>query len=201
MSDEQPKQSTNDKRAPGDATVLLNRLHEGDPDAADQLFLLVYEHLRATAEGYFKSERVEHTLQPTALVHEAYIKLINQEEKSWANRDHFYAVAARAMRQILIDHARAHNALKRGGDRQREGLTNIETPEAGSVIDAIALEECLKMLDEIDPEGAQIVQLRFFGGLSHSEIAQVMNMSVKTVERRWRRCRAFIKPRLGGDDS
>lgn len=184
-----------DDSAPN-ATVLLNRISAGDAAAAEALMPLVYDHLRATAAANFQDERTGHTLQPTALVHEAFVKLVNQKTIAWTGKGHFYAFAARAMRQILVDHARARGAQKRGGDAKRRRLTLVQTPDSGSPLDVLALEEILKMLTEIDPEGARVVELRFFGGLNHMEIARVMDLSVKSVERRWFRSRALIKAKL-----
>lgn len=184
---------------PGDVTRLLERVQDGDSTAANELLPLVYDHLRATAHQFFRRERAEHTLQPTALVHEAYVKLIDNPDKAWMGREHFCAVASLAMRQILTDYARSRGALKRGGGRDRAPLTNLQMPESQSLIDALVLEECLEELTEIDPEGARIVELRFFGGLSHTEIGRVLGMSVQTVDRRWRKCRALIRFRLKDD--
>ena len=184
-----------------DATMLLAQVGDGDDRAAEALLPLVYEQLRSTAGRIFGNERPEHTLQPTALVHEAYVKLIHDPGKTWDNRDHFCAVASIAMRQILADHARAKRALKRGGGGRRHGLTNIEAEGEERPIDALALDECLTMVAEVDPEGARVVELRFFGGLTHEQIARIMGLSVQAVERRWRRSRALIKSRLSGEST
>lgn len=179
--------------------MLLGRVEAGDRSAAEALLPMVYEQLRSTAGRLFRAERPEHTLQPTALVHEAYVKLIKDSGKDWQSREHFCAVASIAMRQILADHARAKRTRKRGGDRQRENATWIASAEEADPVDALVLDECLDMLAEIDPEGARIVELRFFGGLTHPQIARIMDISVQAVQRRWRRSRAFIKSRLTGE--
>lgn len=181
------------------ATVLLQRVQYGDADAARDLLPLVYEQLRATAGSFFRAQQHNHTLQPTALVHEAYLKLVGNVETQWEGRSHFCAVAATAMRQILLDHARAKRALKRGGDAQKKELTNIETPSSSEVIDLLALDEALTRLTEIDADGARIVELRFFGGLTNEQIADLLRMSRPTVERSWRRCRAWLRTQISGD--
>lgn len=184
---------------PEGATELLHRVESGEQRAAEELLPLVYEQLRSTAGRLFASERLEHTLQPTAVVHEAYVKLINSPSKNWESRDHFCAVASIAMRQILTDYARARRSQKRGGDRRREVLTNIDSADTSASIDALALEETLEVLTEIDPEGARVVEMRFFGGMTHEQIARVAGVSVQVIERRWRRCRAFIRSRMRDD--
>ncbi len=201
MAEEPPKKGESFGLDVGQATLLLSRLESGDPGAAEALLPIVYEQLRSTAGRLFRSERPEHTLQPTALVHEAYVKLINDSGKDWESREHFCAVASIAMRQILTDHARAKRAQKRGGDRNRESLTKIGAADEDDTMDALALDDCLTSLAEVDPEGARIVELRFFGGLTHPQISRVMDLSVQAVERRWRRSRAFIKSHLGGESS
>ena len=180
-----------------DATAILRRLREGEERAADELLPIVYEQLRATAGSYFRGQRADHTLQPTALVHEAYVKLVNSGAEDWESRGHFCAVAAKAMRQILTDHARAKKADKRRADGGRAPLTNIEAPSSGQAIELIALDDALSELTEANPRLAEIVSLRFFGGLNNQEIAEGLDTPLRTVEREWRRCRAWLEVRLG----
>lgn len=185
-----------------DLTALLVRAQSGQSGAADQLLGLVYEQLRATAGSYFRNQRADHTLQPTALVHEAYLKLMGNPEKGWEGRAHFCAVASTAMRQILRDHARAKRAAKRGGGEKRMPLTHIETPSKADSMNLLDLDHALGTLSELDPRGARIVELRYFGGLNNEDIAEVLEVSLSTVERSWRRSRAWIRAELeGGADS
>lgn len=188
-----------DHVAPEELTVLLHRAQEGIPGATDQLLELIYAQLRATAGRYFRNQASDHTLQPTALVHEAYMKLFGNPDKKWEGRSHFCAVAATAMRQILRDHARSKRTAKRGKDSRRLQLTHIEPPsrDAGPV-DILALDEALASLAEIDDMGTRVVELRYFGGLNNQEIAEMLGTSLSTVERRWRRSRAWIKAELEG---
>jgi RNA polymerase sigma-70 factor (ECF subfamily) len=185
------------------ATVVLRRLVEGDSNAAEELLPLVYEHLRALAGNYFRGQPGDHTLQPTALVHEAYLKLINQTGAAWNDRAHFLAVAATAMRQVLKDSARRRNAVKRGGgeaggDRERVNLTDVQTPSGESIVDAVALDTALSRLAELNPRQARIVELRFFGGLTNEEVGRVLELSTRMIEKEWRRTRAWLSVELGG---
>jgi RNA polymerase sigma-70 factor (ECF subfamily) len=186
---------------PEAATLLLRRVQAGDAVAAEDLLPLVYAQLRATAGRYFQAQPRNHTLQPTALVHEAYMKMVQTPDPSWSGRVHFCAVAATAMRQILHDHARGKAALKRRGDGHAVPLTAVEAPSASEAVDLIALDEALTRLGEVDERGARIVELRFFGGLTNEQIAEVIDVSRPTVERTWRRCRAWIAARLEGGGS
>lgn len=187
-----PERPTNEQ-----ATVLLGRLRDGDSAAGEQLLPLVYEHLRQTADNLFRHERPSHTLQPTALVHEAYVRLVQARGQDWTGLEHFCAVASIAMRRILTDHARRKRALKRGGGRQPVPATAIASAASIEPIDALALDEILTTLAEIDPDGARIIELRFFGGLTNKQIAGLLGVSVSAVDRRWRRCKAFIRSGLG----
>jgi len=183
------------------ATMVLRRLVEGDSNAAEELLPLVYEHLRALAGSYFRGQPGDHTLQPTALVHEAYLKLINQTAAAWNDRAHFLAVAATAMRQVLKDSARRRNALKRGGGdeaKERVNLTDVQTPSGQSIVDTVALDEALTRLAELNPRQARIVELRFFGGLTNEEVGRVLNLSTRMIEKEWRRTRAWLSAELGG---
>lgn len=166
-----------------------------DAPPIDRLVEGAYAELRRLAERYLGS--ADRTLQPTAVVHEAYLKLAATDPEAWADREHFLAVAARAMRQILVDAARRRLADKRGGDRSRVTLTGL--PEAGpDGLDTLSLDEALTRLGALDPRQARVVELRFFGGLTVPEVAQVLDQSTATVERDWRRARAWLRVQLDG---
>ncbi|HXG64514.1 MAG TPA: sigma-70 family RNA polymerase sigma factor [Blastocatellia bacterium] len=176
-------------------TRLLLAWGQGDEAARDELIPLVYDQLRRIARHHLRGERAGHTLQTTALIHEAYLKLVDQSV-SWQSRAHFFGIAARLMRQILVDHARARQRLKRGGDRQLISLSAAENAQEEAA-DLLALHEALETLAEVDPQGSRIVELRFFGGLTIEETAQVMGISTPTVERGWRAARAWLQTELG----
>jgi RNA polymerase sigma-70 factor, ECF subfamily len=161
--------------------------------AEEQLFADVYTELRALAARYLHRERKNHTLQPTALVHEAYLKLVGQTGIHWQGRAHFLAFAAQAMRQILVDHARRHRAAKRGGHRHRIALDDNLLIETARDVDLLTLEDALAKLTKLDPRQAQMVELRFFGGLSIAEVANVMEISRRSVEREWTMIRAWLR--------
>jgi RNA polymerase sigma-70 factor, ECF subfamily len=180
----------------GEATQLLHALGSQDPAAAERLFALVYDELRAVAHNYFRHQRLDHTLQPTALVNEAFLKLIDQSDVEWQSRAHFLAVAAKAMRQILIDHARGRGALKRGGDLCRVTMAEGQTPITETDPELLDLEDALQRLAAIDARQSQVVELRFFGGLTVEEVAHVLNISKTTVEAEWRMARAWIRREL-----
>ncbi|MEO1130648.1 MAG: sigma-70 family RNA polymerase sigma factor [Planctomycetota bacterium] len=186
----------------GDATLLLARLEQGEESAAEELLPLVYAQLRAIAGSYFRGQRGDHTLQPTALVHEAYIKLVRASDQAWNDSAHFCAVAATAMRQILQDHASAKRALKRGGpDAHKADLDvdHLTTPSGAQNIDVVDLDDALRRLTELDPRQARIIELWFFGGLSVERVAEVLDVSSRTVKREWRKARAWLKVELAGD--
>jgi RNA polymerase sigma factor (TIGR02999 family) len=185
--------------ADGEVTNLLRELKGLDTEgqsAEDRLFVVVYDSLRRIAARHLRDERHDHTLQPTALVHEAYIRLVAQSEQNWQNRFQFFAFAARIMRQILVDHARRRDALKRGG-RERD-LTLDETilPGVTKSRDLIALDEALTRLKEFDARQSQIVELRFFAGFSEEEVADVLGVSARTIKRDWRIARAWLYSEL-----
>lgn len=177
-------------------TQLLERWSAGEQEALDQLMPLVYDELHRLAGAYLRRERHDHTLQPTALVNEAFLKLVDQHSMRWQNRAQFYGVAAQLMRRILVDHARVHCAAKRDGDRYQVPLDNIggfgNQPDA----DLLALHDVLNRLAEIDPEQSRLVELRFFGGLTIEETAEVMHVSHATVEREWKIAKAWLKREL-----
>ncbi len=186
---------------PSQVTRLLEDLQRGDPLAAEQLWRAVYDEFRRLAAGYLDRERKNHTLQPTALVHEAYLKLVDQDRADWSGRTHFYAVGAQAMRRILVDHARKHQAAKRGGGRPRITLDEGLVAESRRDEDLLALEDALVRLNELDPQQAKIVELRFFGGLTVAEVAEVLGMSKRSVEREWTMVRAWLRRELSGDET
>jgi len=172
-------------------TQLLKKWSNGDAKALDQLMPLVYDELHRLAEAYLRRERREHTLQPTALVNELFLKFFDQNSMSWQNRAQFFGIAAQLMRRILVDHARAHYSAKRGGDRFAVSLKDVAAFGAQPDADLLALHDVLNRLEEIDPTQGRIVELRFFGGLTIKETAEVMHISHATVEREWRTAKAF----------
>ena len=180
----------------GEATRLLHGLDVGGREAVDALLPVVYEELRALAASYLRHEQARHTLQPTALVNEVYIRLAGQSKVSWGDRAHFMAIAAKAMRNMLINHALARAAQKRGGDARRILLSTSIIPGKEEPIDALDLDEALKGLSELDPRKVQVVEMRFLGGMTVEEIAHVLNVSVSTVEADWRIARAWLSSEL-----
>jgi len=178
-------------------TKLLEKFEPGDRQAEEQLFADVYTELHAIAAKYLHRERNSHTLQPTALVHEAYLKLVGQSRVDWQGRAHFLAAAAHAMRQILVDHARRHRAAKRGGNQHRIALDDNLVIESHRNLDLLAIEDALTKLAKLDSRQAQMIELRFFGGLSIAEVAKVMAMSKRSVEREWTMVRAWLRQELG----
>ena len=185
----------------GAATQLLLAFSGGDRNALDQMVPLVYDELHRLAEHYLSAEREDHTLQPTALVHEAYMRLINQRAVDWRNRAQFMGVAAGIMSRILINHARDRVAVKRPGNREQISLSLIESSAADLQVELTDLEEALQGLHTIDARKARVVELKFFGGLSMDEIAEVIGTSRTTVEREWRFARAWLYDALGGAPS
>ncbi len=179
-----------------DVTQILKRASDGDDSAINRLMPLVYDELRALAESYLKQERPDHTLQATALVHEAYLRLIDQRDVEWQNRAHFFAVAAQAIRRILVDHARGHQRAKRGGDRQRVRLDEDMSLLEGSSLDLLALDEALGRLASLHERQARIVELRFFGGLSLKDMAAFLGVSPRTVDGDWSMARAWLRREL-----
>lgn len=185
-----------------DVTRILSAIEEGDPRAAEQLLPLVYDELRKLAAQKMAQENPGHTLQATALVHEAYLRLIGSvPEQNWDNRGHFFAAAAEAMRRILINRARDKNRLKRGGGRHRVDLERLAADSA-SDDDLLALDDALEQLAAEDPRCAQLVKLRFFAGLSLDEAAQALGLPRRTADRYWAYARAWLYHALqGGEDS
>jgi RNA polymerase sigma factor (TIGR02999 family) len=176
----------------GDVTQLLLAWNQGDREAVEQLIPVVYAELRRIAAGYFRHERPGHSLQATGLVHEAYLKLVDQQRVRWQNRAQFFGVAAQMMRRILVDHARTHDAAKRGGGVSPVTLVDAagESPPQGA--DVIALDSALTRLATIYPEQGRLVELRFFGGLTIEETGEAMGISPATVKRQWIVARAWL---------
>ena len=180
---------------------LLDEVEPGDRHAGKQLFEDVYAELRTLASRYLHRERKSHTLQPTALVHEAYLKLAGQTRVDWQGRAHFLAIAAHAMREILVDHARRHKAAKRGGARHRITLDDNLLIESRREVDLLVLEDALSKLAKLNARQAQMIELRFFGGLSIEEVAKVTGMSKRSVEREWTMVRAWLRREVGRSDA
>lgn len=177
----------------GDVTFLLTQLRQGSQEAANRLVPLIYSELRRMAGAYMRGERPGHTLQATALVNEAYMRLVGGQPVEWQNRAHFFATAAHTMREVLLDYARRVRADKRGGSDARR----VEIDEALCIVpdkleDVIAIDEALERLDRIDPRQSRIVELRFFAGLNVEETAEVMGVSPKTIKREWRSAKAWL---------
>ena len=167
-------------------TQLLIDWGKGDQAALEKLMPLVYSELRRLAGNYLRRERGEHTLQPTALVNEAYLKLIDQRNPKWQNRAHFFGISAQLMRRILVDHVRQHQAVKRGGsEKQRISLTSAEKVARTPEVDLLSLNEALEELEKMDPQQSRIVELKFFGGLTNEEVAENLGLSLRTVTRLW----------------
>lgn len=177
-------------------TQLLEKWNNGDEEALDKLTPLVYDELHRIAENYIRREYREHTLQPTALVNEFFLKFFDQKRMSWQNRAQFYGIAAKLMRRILVDHARKHYSLKHGGGRIAVTLKDIAAFGAEPDADLLALHDVLNRLEKLDPDQGRIVELRFFGGLTIDETAEVMKISHATVEREWRTAKAFLRLEL-----
>jgi RNA polymerase sigma-70 factor (ECF subfamily) len=177
-------------------TQLLIEWNNGRNGALQDLLPLVYGELRRLAAQRLRRERPDHTLQPTALVHEAYIRLVDQRRVRWENRAHFYGVAAHVMRRILVDRARARKADKRGGGWERVTLVGDKTPNGGRDVDVLSLDDALQRLAALDPQQERIVELRYFGGLTLEETAEVIGISTATVKREWAIARAWLRAEL-----
>ncbi len=179
-----------------DITQMLVQLTGGNRTVLGKLWPVVYDELRRVARGHLRGERRDHTLHTTALVHEAYLKLVKLDRISWQNRAHFFAIAARAMRTILVDYAVKRKAQKRGGDRQRVPLEDVELMTEARADDLLALDEALRGLEARDARWGQVVECRFFGGLSIKETAEVLGISEATVARDWTQARAWLNREL-----
>ena len=182
-----------------DVTQLLLKIEHGDRHAVDLLLPMVYRELRRLAGGYLQQERGSHTLQPTALVHEAYLRMVDQSRVQWQNRAHFFGVAAQMMRRVLVDHARGLGARKRGGDVDKTPLGDDLVASIERDSELVAVDDALSELEKFDPEKAKVVELRFFGGLSIEETAAATGVSVATVNRQWRLAKAWLFAQLKKD--
>jgi RNA polymerase sigma factor (TIGR02999 family) len=180
-------------------TDLLLEWQHGDRDALDRLTPLVYEELRRMAHRYIQREREGHTLETTALVNEAYLRLINQQKMDWQNRAHFFAVTAEVMRHVLIDHARRRHYLKRGGEARRVPLEEANAMTQARAAELVALDEALDRLMNLDPRKSRVVELRYFGGLSLEETAAILGVSIMTVRRDWRAAKAWLYKEVTSD--
>jgi RNA polymerase sigma-70 factor (ECF subfamily) len=185
---------------PHEVTQLLAQLSRGDERAADQLMPVVFEEFRALAASYMAREGRDHTFQPTALVNEAYLRLVDQRQTDWKDRSHFFAIGAQAMRRVLVDHARAKRREKRGGSAQRVALHDDIALSPGREEDVLAVNDALERLAQLDPRQARIVELRFFAGLNVEEVAEVLGVSKRTVESDWTMVRAWLRKELGEGD-
>jgi len=181
-----------------DVTALLSAWRRGDTAARDQLVRLVYPELRAAADRQLRAERAGHTLQPTALVNEAYLRLSGIDRIDWQDRSHFVRMAARLMREILVDHARRRDAAKRDGG-QRITLTGLEVADADDALDVVGLDAALARLERLDPDKGRVIELRYFGGLTVEETAEAMAISPATVKRHWQAARAWLHDALRED--
>jgi RNA polymerase sigma-70 factor (ECF subfamily) len=180
------------EQSSADVTQLLKRYGNGDQEALAELIPQIYDELRRLASSYLRGERVDHTLQTTALVHEAYLRLVDQRQVEWSNRNHFFGVAAQMMRRILVDHARKHVSLKRGGSFARISLEQAAVFSRERPGELIVVDELLTRLASIDPQGSRIVELRFFAGLSLEETAEVTGLSTAKVRREWSATKAWL---------
>lgn len=191
--------SRGQENRPGDVTRLLQLVAKGDSNAFDRLMPLVYDELREIARRQLREERPGHTLDTSALTHEAYLKLVD-EEVDWENRAHFFVLAARAMRQILIDYARKRNAQKRGGDWTRTTLSPRHLRMDVQMGELLDLDEGLERFQDVDERASKVVELRFFGGMTEDEVAEVLDVSTRTVQRDWRKARAWLYKELYSEE-
>jgi len=179
-----------------DVTLLLQKMSDGNQDVVSELVPLLYDELRRLASHHLRRERGDHTLQATALVHEAYMRLVDQREVQWKSRSHFFGIASQVMRRILLDYARSHNAAKRGGLAGKLSLDQVMVVSKENCGELLALEETLKRLEAVDPQQAKIVELRVFGGLTVEEAAEVLAISPATVKRDWSMAKAWLTREL-----
>ncbi len=182
--------------SPSDVTALLTQLSRGDKSVIERLMPLVYDELHRRASGYMRQERADHTLQPTALVNEVYLKLVQQRDANFTNRAHFFAIAAQLMRRILTDHARARLSFKRGGGQGQPMLAEPFQVRSDHPAGLLAVDDALRRLSAFDPRQGKIVEMRFFGGLTVEEIAEVLAVSTRTIEREWTMARAWLHSQL-----
>lgn len=184
-----------------EVTQILNDWSGGDPKAQERLMPYVYDELRRLARSFLAQERGDHTLQPTALVHEAYVRLVDQTRVNWQNRAHFYGIASRMMRRVLVDHARAHAAEKRGGGAIRLSIDDVQVPLEQRAADFVALDEALERLSQFDERKAKVVEMRFFGGLNDEEIAEFLGVTTRTVLRDWKKARLWLYRELSTEQA
>jgi len=182
-----------------DVTQILSQLEQGEPGATDRLLPLVYEELRRLAKSRMAGEREDHTLQATALVHEAYLRLVKNQARAWDSRGHFFAAAAEAMRRTLVESARRKARARHGGGCGRRPIGGIEIPLTLPCEQLLALHEALEKLEAIDPQSAQLVKLRFFSGFSMPEVAEAVGRPLRTVEREWTYARSWLHRELSSD--
>jgi RNA polymerase sigma-70 factor, ECF subfamily len=193
----QPLSPIEDRReltmpAPKDLTLMLEQLRSGNRDVVSELVPLLYDELRRLAAHYLQRERRDHTLQATALVNEAYLRLVNQRDVQWKNRSHFFGIAAQQMRRILVDYARSHHSAKRVGSAGKVSLEEAMIVSKENAGDVLAVDETLGRLAAIDPQQARIVELRVFGGLTVEEVAELLGVSAATVKRDWAMAKAWL---------
>jgi len=198
MSDPSHPTDSADEDDAGEATLLLQRITDGDTSAGGALLRLLYGELRRVASGHMHRERGDHTLQPTALVHEAWVRLFDRGGHAYESRGHFLRLASRAMRNVLVDHARGRAAQKRGAGQERVALDDVLAVFEEKRIDVVALDEALERLAALDPELARIVEARFFAGLTIEETARALDTSASSVERGWRVARMWLQRDLRG---
>jgi RNA polymerase sigma-70 factor (ECF subfamily) len=184
-----------------EVTQILHDWSGGDSKAPERLMPFVYDELRRLARSFLTKERSSHTLQPTALVNEAYLRLVDQTRVNWQNRAHFYGIAASMMRRVLIDHARAHATEKRGGTAIHLSIDDLQVPLEERAASFIALDEALKRLEEMDERKCKVVEMRFFGGLSDEEIAGVLGVTTRTVLRDWKKARLWLYRELSPEQA
>ena len=182
--------------SPGDVTALLVAWKDGSPEALEELTPIVYSELRRLARNHLRGERRDHSLQPTALTHEAFLRLFGTRKVEWQNRAHFFAVASQLMRRVLVEHARKRGAAKRGAGATRVTLGDVDAPTTSVDVDVIAVHDALDQLEAIDSRQSRIVELRYFGGLSTEEVAEVLGVSPATVKREWRVAKLWLRRAL-----
>jgi RNA polymerase sigma factor (TIGR02999 family) len=190
--------SHGDDAGPARVTEVLRELRAGAPEAKEELFRIVYDELHRLASAQMRRQRRDHTLQPTALVHEAYLRLMGGPDAPWKHRAHFFGAASRAMRSILVDFARSRRAQKRGGGKGRIPIDERVPSEPRDPDDVIAVHEALEKLEAIDPQGSRVVELRFFGGLTAAETARVLEVAESTVYRAWEHARTWLYREITG---
>lgn len=184
-----------------EVTQILHDWRDGDREAPERLMPLIYDEMRRLARMHLAREGGNHTLQPTALVNEAYLRLVDQTRVNWQNRSHFFGIATSMMRRVLIDHARAHATNKRGGGAIRLSIDDVQVPAEQRAASLIALDEALEKLSQMDERKGRVVEMRFFGGLSDEEIAEVLDVSVRTVLRDWKTARLWLYRELTENNS